>query len=499
MQPLLHMWSLSVEEQFYLVWPFYLLLFARRWSIAVLIIPGAISLVFAQYWLLHDSSMVFFMMPFRICEFALGAMAFYLYNSQVKRRILRESISLAALGLILAPVFIYQKETLFPGLSAMIPALGTALLIHSSAQTTTARILGSAIPRFIGLISYSAYLLHWPLIVFYKYAFFPTLTTTAQITIAFLSFVGGYLMYRFIETPFRKKTADRFTVSGKVSVISLISAATIITASSILLLKNDGWPSRLGANQLTQQQIEKGMADRFDLLSALCASRATENCQLPSPQKANNVLILGDSHASDALNMFLTAYPGKHYVMDTLPGGCPPFVNEDQGLLSPQHPDRQKCIDHNAKILTADYLKNFDTVIISVYFDWYRAENLAKTLLQIETISNANVIVLGNYIVLNRRMAELVNQKIDIRTSPEFIKSFALYEQELKNLTTDRVLFISKKDLLCNGDEIRDCRLFLRNKPFSWDEHHLSLQTGLYLGQKLKERYADFPVPPAQH
>lgn len=499
MKPLLHMWSLSVEEQFYLVWPFYLLFFARRWSIAVLIIPGAISLVFAQYWLLHDSSMVFFMMPFRICEFALGAMAFYLYQSQIKPRALREGVSLIALALILTPVFIYQKETLFPGLSAMIPALGTALLIHSSVNTFTARVLGSSLPRFTGLISYSAYLLHWPLIVFYKYAVFPVLTLTAQLSIAVLSFGGGYLMYRFVETPFRKKSGHHFKISGKTLALTLLLSAGIITASSLIIIQSDGWPSRFGANQFTQEEIEEGMGDRFRLLSRLCKTRALDNCQVPSADKTNNVLIMGDSHAPDALNMFLTAFPEKHYVMDTLPGGCPPFIVEDQILLNPQHPDRQKCIDHNRKILSADYLKDFDQVIISVYFDWYRAENLAKTLEKIEALSDANIIVLGNYIVLNRGMAELVNQQIDIRHSQEFIKSFALYEQELKTLPSDRVVFISKKELLCDGDDIGSCRLFFNNKPFSWDEHHLSLQTGIYLGQKLKERYPEFPVPARLH
>jgi len=490
LKPLLHTWSLSVEEQFYLVWPVYLLLFTRRWSSLVLIVPGIISLIIAQIWLMQNPSLVFFMMPFRICEFALGALAYYFAHTLPRNEKVREALTLTGLLLVITPLFVYDHHTLFPGATAIVPALGAALIIYGGGTTWTNRLLGSPLPRFIGLISYSTYLIHWPLIVFYKYAIYPTLNTKAQIGILCLSLLIGYLMYRWIETPFRQKKGTSFKLSGRHLSRFLGAAAGLIIFTSILLIAFNGWPQRLAQSQLTQSEIDQGKNTRFDLLSKMCDSRKPLDCKAPIADIDINVLILGDSHAPDALNMLLTAFPDRHYVMDTLPGGCPPFVPEDQLILSPTHDGRELCIAHNTSLFTSERLSPYSAIVISVYFNWYKPEHLHHAVERIRSITDVPVIVFGNYIVLSRPMAELINQQIDILEHPEFVNSFALYEDELKNAAeTSNYTFVSKRELLCSNTNINSCRLYFSKKPFSYDSHHLSLEAGVYLGKSLQHNF----------
>lgn len=499
MKPLLHMWSLSLEEQFYLVWPLYLLLLAGFWRSATLLLPAIISLLTAQYWLSTDPAAAFFLMPFRICEFALGALAFYWQQRQIPGQAGKEAVSIVGLVLIGLPVFCYDQTTLFPGLAAMVPALGTALIIHSGQGTRLAALLSSRLILGLGLISYSTYLLHWPLIVLYKDALVPVLDVRAQFTIFSLTVVGGWLMYRFVETPFRKQAKGIFKIPGTSLAAALLIMALLISIFSVWIIRIEGWPSRFAVMQLTQSQIQQGMEERYSFYRARCERGEGMVCNKKSDLLQDNVLILGDSHAPDSLTMFLSAYPDKHYVMNTLPGGCPPIMADDSHILSPIHPNRQQCIEHNLKLLESDYLNQFGQVVISVYYEWYKPAHLVRTVDHIKSVSNAEVIVLGNYIALNRPMAELINQQIDILQEPEFVRSFALYEEELRAAAEGRYLFISKRDLLCSAKVIESCKVFIDRKPFSYDQHHLSLEASLYIGKRLLQVYPDFPRRASEH
>lgn len=174
LNPLLHMWSLGVEEQFYVVLPLLLLVcfkYLKGQVLAVLLLATAISLLAAQFMLTDKSVAVFFLLPFRAWELLAGAILAILAVPQLRARWSREALAVAGLMAILVPVFAYDPGTAFPAMAAVPPVLGTVLLIHVGAggSTWVGHLLQLRPVVYVGLISYSLYLWHWPLIVFTRF------------------------------------------------------------------------------------------------------------------------------------------------------------------------------------------------------------------------------------------------------------------------------------------------------------------------------------------
>ena len=165
LKPLLHTWSLGIEEQFYLLWPAILvftLLRAPRWApVALLFVGGALSLFLSEFFV-RWPSIAFYLLPFRAFEFALGAVLVWLNPHRMKSAIWGELWVAAGLGMLGYSIVSFSGETPFPGLNALIPCVGTALIIYGGESRFLSRLLSNPIAVGIGLISYSLYLVHWP-------------------------------------------------------------------------------------------------------------------------------------------------------------------------------------------------------------------------------------------------------------------------------------------------------------------------------------------------
>jgi len=216
LKPLLHTWSLAVEEQYYIIYPFFLMLiwnFNKFWNLSILIFFAAMSLLFAQWGAYNKPVMTFYLLPTRFWELAIGAcVAFYfLYQKQIFRTLFKhkffdEVLGMLGLSMIIIPVFLFDKETPFPSFYALVPTFGTALVIlFSSSQTIVGRLLSKRQLVILGLISYGTYLWHWPLIVFSRHLSTTEPSDIIFFALAILSFLVGYLSWRYIEKPFRKK------------------------------------------------------------------------------------------------------------------------------------------------------------------------------------------------------------------------------------------------------------------------------------------------------
>ncbi|MCC6242660.1 MAG: acyltransferase [Gemmatimonadaceae bacterium] len=213
LKPLLHTWSLSVEEQYYVFFPPFLMAFWRlrqRRLVILLVALFGISITLAEWASTRRPSAAFFLLPTRGWEILLGAFAaFHLVDRLPVResRIVDELAGWTGLGLVAFAIFTFTARTPFPGLYALVPTVGTVLIIlFASEHTLIGRVLGNPLLVGVGLVSYSAYLWHQPLLAFSRYRV-PELGSSEVAGLIAAVFVLATLTWRYVETPLRSKSS----------------------------------------------------------------------------------------------------------------------------------------------------------------------------------------------------------------------------------------------------------------------------------------------------
>ncbi|MEH6607766.1 MAG: acyltransferase family protein [Halioglobus sp.] len=307
-KPLLHTWSLGVEEQFYLLWPWLLLLLALpkpKWATPIgLLAIGSASLFAIQY---VSPEAAFFLTPFRAFEFVIGGLLVWVPRAGNKLKPATELTLLLGITMILVAASRFNGNTNFPGINALLPCLGAALVIWAGNPSYLGRILSNRLFVAIGVISYSMYLIHWPLITFWKYYTLAELTVTNKVALAVGTIALAVASYRWIEIPFRQQTKGTGSNSRFLLAIVIASVAIFIPASHAW--KNGGWTWRLPAE--LHESVEDMLARRTEYWGDWKVG--VESVDDFSPERLS-VLVIGDSLALDVANM-LVDQPGieVHY------------------------------------------------------------------------------------------------------------------------------------------------------------------------------------------
>lgn len=312
--PLLHTWSLAVEEQFYLFWPLILMVVpraSRRW---LPWLAGAIALAsfaVAAWDLPHHPSATFYLIHSRTWELMAGALLVWVPERAFASRALREATAFAGLAAILYAVNAYNTGTPFPGPHAFLPVAGAAAILAAgrSGSSLVARVLSLRPLTFIGAISFSLYLWHWPVIVFSETVLYLEQTTTVHCAIIALSLLLAILSWRFVETPFRRGPSTRLPAravlwrAGWLMVVFLVSGSVGVAAR--------GFPDRFDGVQQAVGAYEGYKGDK-DFRGGSCFVVTPSDvfdaagCLRRDAGK-RSVLILGDSHAAHL-------WPGLHAV-----------------------------------------------------------------------------------------------------------------------------------------------------------------------------------------
>lgn len=300
---LLHTWSLAVEEQFYLFFP-PLLMFLFSWQHVgpFWIVTGLslVSFVAAIVVLPLAPDWVFYQIPFRAWELGVGAMLALASIKPPKNRLVRESLAVVGLSAILVSVFLLDATVPFPGATALPPVLGAAILIWIGAArggSAVGAFLSHQVFVWIGLISYSLYLWHWPVLAFLRIALDTTVLPAGIAACAItLSLILAWLSYRFVETPFRARAPKG---SGR-SAVLVSSALSLLTIAGIGVGLHfwDGLPGRLPSSAIAMAAY----ADDGNPRREECFGRMPSEglCEIGSPNgelELSEFLFWGDSHA----------------------------------------------------------------------------------------------------------------------------------------------------------------------------------------------------------
>lgn len=348
-KPLLHTWSLAVEEQFYLFFPLFLLLTRRLgrrhlfWTVATL---AAASLAASEWAWRHEPYANFYLAPTRAWELLAGCLcALWLADREPRAS---NALSLLGLAMIAIPMVSYDRTTPVPSVFALVPVLGTVLLIlFGSARSWGGRLLGMRGFVGLGLISYSAYLWHQPLLAFARIRSIPEPPPGLIAALAVLSLVLAYATWRYVETPFRRTgfrpLATRravFTASGAMAILLL----------GIGLAGVSGQASGLRGTAPVLERLEARLGPNYGLGMA-CEQPPTIGtpCRT-SPQP--ELLLWGDSFSMQLVHGLMASDPGVALQQHSM-SGCPPIA----GLALYNPPIDQtasfarRCIDFNERAL----------------------------------------------------------------------------------------------------------------------------------------------------
>ena len=356
LKPLLHTWSLAVEEQFYVFFPIFLILLLRFFKSSykyLVALVGLISLTLCII-LVRSTAVDFYFAPLRAWELILGGLLVLDIFPKISNKIITNTLSILGITSILASIFLFTTATPYPGVAAVLPTLGAFLIIYSNSEkkTLVGNLLSWQPIVFIGLISYSLYLWHWPIVVFAKYYTIRPLTPAQEIGIFLLTFLLSAITWRWVEKPFRNHTvySQKSIFAFGLSTIAVLS----VLGEGIIFFQ--GFPQRFTADQAIDEKMNQSNMEALvtvnniksrDLTDVNFANSLSEASfvVLGSSSQAKSFMVVGDSHAG-VLSTGLEILANNQNVSGLLSSSsnCPFLLGMSTSFA-------KKCAEYNDKVL----------------------------------------------------------------------------------------------------------------------------------------------------
>ena len=306
---LLHFWSLSAEEQFYLVWPILIVLAHRiNRTFEIIAAAGLASLVAAALVARSDPSAVFFLMPFRIYEFAIGALVLLVEKRAPLSRFAATGVQAAGLAGTIASVLLFDASMSHMEVAALLPCLGAAAMIWAGSVARVSILLTNRVMVWIGAISYSLYLCHWPIIFFGRFIFGDDASTPlALFAMTVLMIACAAAMYRLVERRFIRPHAERGASFAKFAAgfAAIIVSTVAVTHATFL---SQGLPWRMSTAQAELAQLQSFPGER----------------DIPAIEGPLRFALVGDSFATQYLPGLASLAEQQAMKFDAFGGaGCP--------------------------------------------------------------------------------------------------------------------------------------------------------------------------------
>jgi len=488
--PLLHMWSLGVEEQFYLVWPALLLitlkLGGRGTTVAVALALAAASFAYGQFTLASDPTFAYYMLPSRAGELLLGGITFFLTDAikgNIKKIYVQALAILGSLLLIGSLAFIRETEG-FPGFISAVPAIGAALILASGSfySTYVGKILSIKPMVAIGLVSFSLYLWHWPVLAFYRYGYGEP--DVFGYLICLLSMIALTLFsYFMVEVPFRSKKSWQFNLAIPASAsLALALAGLLFINNGVLgLTSPDGYQSALAAN--------RSGSDPAAELPYVCQNAfkpelfTSPKCLLGDKSKAPTAILVGDSNAAHfAGYLNIIALKQGISMRNVEHSACPPFPGQ-RSIRYIKEGYRVSCPSYFAEVL--NQINKYDTVIVGASWPAYHyVDNTAffedfEAMLDELGKSGKHIIIAlkaPTFNTIDRQCSEkaLKIPYLDCgkRTTLPDTGEMRVNQEIVKRISERKnVSYFGVRDLICDGVY---CSAFSGKTQLYYDSGHLS-------------------------
>jgi peptidoglycan/LPS O-acetylase OafA/YrhL len=515
LKPLLHTWSLAVEEQFYIFFPPFLLA-VRRWfpnrlRIAIWIVAG-LSFVAACYSVRSSPSAAFFFSPLRAWELMIGTMVSQNELPAIQKKIWRNVSSSVGLLLILVPAFLFNAQTPFPGLAALPTCLGAGLIIASgeTGGSVVASILSWRPLTFIGLISYSLYLWHWPIIVFWNRAqirpdedFFDAKT---KLILLAMSLVAATLSWWLVETPFRKgrfRPGRRtvFLVNGVLAVGLLMFGAEILNTKGLVARFS---PEAAAVAQYTTYHPVEEWRENVCFLTQhnQFSDFKSEICLNNKPQRSQqkSMLLLGDSLAAHLYPGLVTVFSDRDFSQANA-ASCEPLVVVPDTMDAEFLPNCKRM----SAFIYGEYLPNhhFDGVLLAASWHEESLPELGRTIEWIKA-HGMPVILFGPVpeydTSLPRLLALSIREKDPGLLDRHRLARTLKLDKEMAELarTEWKVAYVSAVEDLCGSQvemvakaqsEMAGCLAFAApGVPLQFDDHHFTVAGSILYARAMQAR-----------
>jgi peptidoglycan/LPS O-acetylase OafA/YrhL len=515
LKPLLHTWSLSVEEQFYLFWPITVVLLSKIKSfknrVIVIAIIGLISYMMNYFWVSGNfdivfKSTIFFLTPFRIFEFIIGAIGAVFEKKIPKNVILHELMMMLGIFLIGYSIFNLTDKSIFPYYNAVMPCLGALLVILSCKSRYAGFFLTNRISVGIGLISYSLYLVHWPLLVFNEYYYFNVVSKQANAYIIIAAaFAIAIFMYFYIEQPFRTKTGTARTKFFKIWIGSMI----FVSIFGIAISHFEGLLWNYSFKPLSLREIDAGKQRRYFNFLRGCNILLLNNPSACHMERPIQMLFFGNSHETDGLNAFSFIYKESNLVNLISFGSVNDCGYNIIGNKFMATTKTAKCEERLSVLNNSDFLSKINYVVYSSSnpFD-EQTRDMWKALETFKiTNSKIKLIVLGGYLVLNNECASIYNRTGSFNNCRDrrFLVDGPNFDEKIRSPIPQskylRYLYINKYLMLCHNGKLSSCEVEGNGEPMFYDQHHLSFGFANLIGKLILKNYVSdlqeigLPIP----
>lgn len=502
--PLLHYWSLSVEEQFYLFFPLACLLLLpklNRYSIVLILILLILgSATASQLLLLEHHSFIYYMLPSRAGELLVGVLlAALLHFEFIQKPKNSYFVFVLSIVVILCSCLLIKPSDIFPGWLYLVPTIGAALFIWSGFDNSlfNRSLLNSKVVLWLGKISYSAYLVHWPILAFLRYGY-GDFNELENIVILLVILLTAYLNWRFVEEKFRHQKLNL----GQLLFKYLAVPFAVIGVISYFIFSTNGYGVRINNDSyLTHLKNSQNKAVTTNKYEYICQFWLVEEKHLAKPEcvignsKETSTLLWGDSNAAHFVGILGSLAKKQHWSFRNIShASCPPvFFNLRRYIGQNGY---QNC--YNSIQTVKSSLGHYSTIIVSAAFNTYTARDNSflssfKTTISELDSEGKKVIIIGKAPVFESfdRHCQAKSYYFPFRnckTVSEHDKNLiANINRELSEFadSLERVHYIEFTQLICENG----CSPYKDDQPIYYDQSHIEIMSSWALGTTYLKSY----------